>query len=244
MKITVWKCEHTGKLFEDVDLYRKHLRKLGRARRETSKLAVIAGERDSWWAEAYNTEMSIDEFPNWVIANQDRFWQEAKTKSWDWDKVGKTRRSVVCPVPRLLEFTVWNVRPSMNVSNSHGCPHNGVTNWGGRVEGAPRGYPGWQGRVEWLVAWRKEWDGVYIGGDLFREGRTRARTGTGGGGHMRWSDQHKCYVQSYGYEFQMFAADWPGIIRHIAKQQTLEIVAGTRKHTDFDFSQLLEEYAV
>lgn len=37
-----------------------------------------------------------------------------------------------------------------SVSNSHHCPFDGVTNWGGRVEGAPRYYPGWYGHISFF----------------------------------------------------------------------------------------------
>jgi hypothetical protein len=35
-----------------------------------------------------------------------------------------------------------------DVSNSHGCPINGHTNWGNRNPELPRSYPGWHGRIE------------------------------------------------------------------------------------------------
>ena len=93
-----------------------------------------------------------------IIANQDLFWAEAAAgDKHDWSIIGKTRKGVACPVPRLLEFTKFDLRWSDEVSNSHSCPVGGVENWGGRVKmpdgtDAPRGYPGWTGRVDWIVA--------------------------------------------------------------------------------------------
>ena len=103
---------------------------------------------------------------------------------------------------------------------------------------APHGYPGWTGRVEWIVAWPEEWDGWYLGGDLFAKGtfctgRQRANTGTGGGGGMRYSQKHKCHVQSFGYDFKLFAADWPGLARYMVKQQFVEVLQGSRESIEW-----------
>jgi hypothetical protein len=244
-QITVWKCDQTGKLFEDKVKYQSHLRKLARERNEKRKLAVIEAEANAWWNEAYNKEMTIQEWKQFVIANQNMFWAEAaKHDPYDWRHVGKMsgrrKNGVVCPVPELLEFTQFDVRWNPQVSNSHSCPHNGVTCWSSREaeDGRPRSYPGWSGRIEWIVKWPKEWDGFYLGSDLFsggtfRTGRQRAHTGTGGGGGMRYSEKHKCHVQSFGYDFRIFAADWPGMARHMAKQQLVEVLQGKRDSVDW-----------
>ena len=244
-KITVWKCDQTGKLFEDKTKYSSHLRKLARERATKRKLQAEASVVDAWWAQAYEREMTIREFPQWVMDNQDHFWSEAaRNRSWDWERVGRThsrrRGAVPCPIPRIVEFVKFDVSWCASVSNSHDCPHNGVMNWGGREKmpdgsPAPRGYPGWSGRVEWLVTWPEEWDGVYLGGDLFGScgnNRRRAYTGTGGGGGMRYNHKHQCHVQNFGYDFRMFAADWPGMARRLSKEQMVDVLAGRRDHMD------------
>ncbi len=245
-QITVWKCDNTGKLFEDKDKYQAHLRKLARERNTKRKLTVVEAEADAWWARAYETEMTIQEWKQFVINNQARFWAEAaKADPHDWSYVGKShnrrKSGVYCPIPELLEFTTFDVRWNPAVSNSHSCPHNGVTNWGGKeqIDGqlAPRNYPGWSGRVEWIVKWPEEWDGVYLGSDLFKGlfgqgGRQRAHTGTGGGG-MRYNEKHKCHTQSFGYDFRMYAADWPGMARAIAKEQMMQVLKGERTSIDW-----------
>jgi len=243
-QILVWKCDRTGKLFESKVTYQSHLRKLAREQNAKRKLTIKEAEANAWWSAAYEREMTIDEWRQFVIDNQGRFWAEAaKTDPYDWNYVGKShsrrKNGVVCPIPELLEFTTFDVHWNPCVSNSHSRPHNGVTNWGGReqVDGrpAPRGYPGWQGRVEWIVRWPKEWDGIYLGSDLFRDGyggRIRAYTGTGGGGGMRYSERHGCDVQSFGYDFRMYAADWPGMARVVGMRQFEEVLIGNRKHID------------
>jgi len=242
-QILVWKCDQTGKLFEDKNKYKGHLSKLARERNIKRKLTVMEAVADQKWAELYECEQTIEQWRDMVIANQDMFWAEAaKSDPYDWKQVGKThsrkKDAVVCPIPRLLEFTEFSVRWNPQVSNSHSCPHNGVQNWGNRDKNAPTSYPGWSGRVEWIVAWPKEWDGVYLGSDLFRGlfgngSRQRAHTGTGGGGGMRYSEKHGCHVQSFGYDFKLFAADWPGMARAEGMKQFNEVLKGQRNSVDY-----------
>jgi hypothetical protein len=246
-QILVWKCDQTGKLFEDQMKYKSHLRKLARERNTKRKLMVKDAEANAWWAEAYEREMTIDEWRQFVIDNQSRFWAEAaKADPYDWKHVGKLsgrKTGVVCPIPEILEFTEFSVRWNPKVSNSHSKPHNGVTNWSpswNPDKTAPTSYPGWSGRVEWIVRWPKEWDGVYLGSDLFRDGfnsRVRAYSGTGGGGGMRYSEKHGCHVQSFGYDFKMFAADWPGMARVVGMQQLDEVLKGQRHSIDYVLEQ-------
>lgn len=241
-QILVWKCDETGKLFEDKVKYQSHLRKLARERNVKRKLTVKEAEANAWWAKTYEREMTIDQWRQFVIDNQSRFWAEAaKSDPWDWKYVGtshsRRKNGVYCPVPELLEFTTFDVRWNPRVSNSHSRPHNGVTNWGAKDD-APKSYPGWTGRVEWIVRWPKEWGSVYLGGDLFRDGngasRVRAYSGTGGGGGMRYSEKHGCDVQSFGYDFRMFAADWPGMARVVAHNQLAEVLKGIRESIDYN----------
>lgn len=223
-QIICWKSETDGKIFEDKKKYQNHLRKLARVRLERKRIDIVEAGKDALWAELYEREQSLEEWAEMVIKKQDMFWAEAaKADPHDWSRIGKTYKKVAMPVPRLLEFTEFSLRWDDCVSNSHSCPHNGMTNWGGynTDKGAPRGYPGWRGHVEWIVAWPKEWDGVYLGSDLFKafggNSRARAHTGSGGGGGMKYSEKHKCWVQIFGYSFEIFAADWPGIARHYEK---------------------------
>ena len=244
-QITVWKCDQTGKLFEDQTKYTSHLRRLARERATKRKLTVIEAVANQKWSELYECEQTIEQWRDMVIANQDMFWAEAaKGDPHDWERVGKAhgrkKDRVVCPVPRLLEFERFDVRWNPEVSNSHSCPHNGVQCWSSQEakDGRPRSYPGWSGRAEWIVAWPKEWDGFYLGGDLFnggtfRTGRQRAHTGTGGGGGMRYSEKHKCHVQSFGYDFRMYAADWPGMARAEGMKQFAEVLSGDRRQVDY-----------
>lgn len=231
-QILVWKSDEDGKIFEDKAKYQKHLRKLATHRRAQRKLQIENDAADAVWAELYEREQSIEQWAQMVIDNQHLFWAEAaKGDPYDWERVGKKlgrgKNASVMPAPVLLEFTELNLRWSDCVSNTHSCPHNGVTNWSqSRPENAhlPKGYPGFTGSIQWMCAWPKEFGGIYLVSDLFscgsfRSGRQRAHTGTGGFRGEGYSEKHKCETQSSGYDFKLFAADWPGLARYYEKKR-------------------------
>lgn len=227
-QIIAWKSDADGKIFEDKAKYTAHIRKLARHRLAQKKLQIAESVKDAAWAELYDREQSLDDWMQMVIDNQHLFWAEAAAGDpYDWACVGKKhgrgKNAGNVPMPKVLKIT-HNMSWSESVSNSHSCPHNGVTNWGGRVEGAPRGYPGWTGRVDWIVEWPKEFDGIYLGSDLFSRGtfctgRQRAHTGTGGGGGGHFNKEFNTWCQSSGYSFSIFASDWPGMARYYEKRR-------------------------
>lgn len=231
--ITAYKSDTDGKIFEDKSKYTAHLRRLARHRNAQKKLQIAEAVKDAAWAELYEREQSIDDWMQMVIDNQHLFWAEAAAGDpYDWDGVGKKvcrgKNAAVMPLPRVLKIT-HQLRWSDSVSNSHACPRSGVTNWGGRVKlpdgsDAPRGYPGWQGQIEWLVEWPREFDGIYLGSDLFSRGtfstgRQRAHTGSGGGGGGHFNKEFNTWCQRPGYSFSIFASDWPGMARYYEKRK-------------------------
>ena len=142
-KVLAWKCPYTGELFEDEKKYKNHLAKLARYRREQRKLQIAEDAAQSWWTEFQNIEMDISELPKLIIENQDKFWAESnRTDRWNWQQIGQTRKGVIMPTPKLVKFTKFDLRWSDSVSNTHNCPKNGSTNWGGNRSDLPRGYPG------------------------------------------------------------------------------------------------------
>lgn len=234
--ITAYKCDQDGKIFEDKSKYTAHLRKLARHRNAQRKLKIAEAEKDKIWAELYEREQSIDDWMQMVIDNQHLFWAEAAAGDpHDWKcvgtKIGRGKNASVVPVPKVLKIT-HNMTWSDMVSNSHSCPVGGVTCWSSRehMDGRPRGYPGWTGRVDWVVEWPKELEGMYLGSDLFskgtfRSGRQRAHTGTGSGGGGRMSKEFGTWVQCPGYDFKIFASDWPGLARYHQKRKMWETLS-------------------
>jgi len=228
-QVLVWKSDADGKLFEDKLKYTAHLRKLARHRNAQRKLQIAESAKDAAWAELYEREQSIDDWCQMVIDNQHLFWAEAAAGDpYDWQNVGKKIRrgknAIAMPAPRLLKIT-HSLSWSDMVSNSHACPVGGVQCFSSHEasDGRPRGYPGWRGRIDWLVAWPKEFDGFYLGCDLFsrgsfQSGRQRAHTGSGGGGGMHFNKEFDTWCQRPGYDFSIFASDWPGLTRYREKQ--------------------------
>ena len=228
--ITAYKSDVDGKIFEDKSKYQAHLRTLARHRNAQRKLQVAEAVKDAAWAELYEREQSIDDWCQMVIDNQHLFWAEAAAGDpRDWECVGKKhgrgKNAMVVPAPKLLKIT-HDLRWSDMVSNSHSCPVGGVTCWSSyeAKDGRPRGYPGWTGRIDWLVEWPKELDGYFLGGDLFsrgtfQSGRQRAHTGTGGGGSGHFNREFNTWCQRPGYDFRIYASDWPGLARYYQKRK-------------------------
>lgn len=214
--ITAYKCDETGKLFEDKALYRKHLAKIARHRRAQAKLQLAEEARENTWLEIRSTISSISELEQFIVDHQDKFWAEAAMSAgstYEWSKVGKaTRKGVIMPIPKLIRFTKFNLAWSKGVSNSHNCPKGGKTNWGSYNKGAPTGYPGWEGTATWEIEWPTVFDGWYHGSDLFGGDNVCIHTGSGGGGGMKAvPDDPKVGIQTFSYSIQIFAADWPGL---------------------------------
>ena len=219
--ITAYKCEHTGKLFESKEKYQSHLRKLSRIRSIRRKIQVVENSRADFFRGLQNTIATIEELEKAIIEHQNMFWADAAvSESWSWSEVGKKHRGVHVPVPKLIKFTSFNFSFSPKVSNSHSCPRDGVTNWGGSDKSAPRHYPGWSGRVEWQIAWPEELDGMYPGSDLFKGRNCCIHTGTTSGGGMKKG------VQTFGYEAEIFASDWPKMYEKTSKQRMWEALEG------------------
>jgi hypothetical protein len=228
--ITAYKSDADGKIFEDKAKYQAHLRTLARHRNAQRKLQIAEAEKDAAWAELYEREQSLDDWMQMVIDNQHLFWAEAAIGDWHaWERVGKKigrgKNAIVMPTPKVLKIT-HSLRWNDNVSNSHSCPHNGVTNWSpswNKDKTVPTGYPGWVGHIDWLVEWPEELEGMYLGSDLFakgtfRTGRQRANTGSGGGGGGHFNKEFNTWCQNPRYDFKLFAADWPGLARYHQKR--------------------------
>lgn len=125
----------------------------------------------------------------------------------------------------------WEIYWNDNVSNSHSCPSDGVTNWGGDKkfdDGTPypTGYPGWTGRV-WVRY--DNFDHKKWGSDPFD--RTLLHTGGGGAGSYNgpWTAIASQYYKTYGHrdnrnsiikrpdvyswDFRIYAQDFPEVAK-------------------------------
>ena len=214
MKIEVYKCKYTGKLFELEDRadYLKHTRKAREKRKAEQELARIRKEFKDWFAAEKEKIVHVDMIVPWVMSNQ-KYLMKA------WNSFQEAKNSIFRDdFYDTDEFTsmTMDFRYSDFVSNSHSCPRNGVQNWGGDKklpDGslAPTGYPGWSGNFESTLKRDKKHNSSYPTGAFMRW--LDIQVGSGGGGN-----------EHTGYDFKIFLADWPGLQVQVEDEERDRIV--------------------
>lgn len=191
MKILVNKCPDTGKLFEDDEEYKKYRRQLLREKRAAERYETEKAEALQWITDEKLKISKVEQIPVWVLEHQAKL-MEIYNKYGPAYYEGKFVKEDI-----FTKFEFRNVRFNYLVSNTHSCPHNGVTNWHCNND-KPRGYIGWQGRIEGALSrpHSKRSTYPYTGFCKF----LGIHTGTGGGGNSSW-----------GFDIKIFLADWPGL---------------------------------
>ena len=210
--IQAWKCLKTGKLFESKRAYKKHRAALAVEARH--QLVMARGRRnyERDLAELVSVERSLPELMAALIAEQHKFWPQARL-AHDW-MYG--RKKDITKFPELVSATLISMNYRDRVSNSHCCPRGGITNWSGHAD-KPRGYPGWLGRIDFKYRWAKKGAGYYPGNALFQV--IGVQTGSGGGGLAVPDENDANYIiQSHSYSVEIFAHDHPGLWRYHARQ--------------------------
>ena len=193
-KVTMWKCPFTGKLFETRRKYINHLKKL-RARR-TMRRRQLKLEREA----RANMDAKIAALR--TAADIEKFIVE------DFHDIllatyGRKKFAIIKQM-NIEFFEFERIRYNERESNSHNCPRNGVTNWGGYNDkkGAPRGYPGFGGQVKWKVTGPKRADHGSFDSRIEMDRALKyigVHVGTG------------CPGWDGNISFQFFVDDFPGI---------------------------------
>lgn len=188
---TAFKCPWTNEVFGTKKGYVNHLKVL----REDRIHQGIRNRIQHKIFEEFINQGSFEKIIEWIETHPEFFFDRVVQRGRD----GWRDRREHLREKFWIKITYLDVNWSNTVSNSHSCPRIGVTNWGGRdtlKDGspAPRGYPGWGGRIEFQLS-----HDLGFGSDIFRN--TGIHTGTGGG----TSDNR------YGYDVKFFASDWPGL---------------------------------
>lgn len=159
-----------------------------------------------WFSENFwNKVRSIDQLKAAIIHHGNIFADNGKKNYF-------TSRKKLKPTPPIRIKTL--TLSFCNASNTHYCPHNGITNWD-RNKDLPTSYLGWVGRFGYFVQSYKDQTYYYPGGsDLWNN--TRINTGTGGGG-----GSYLNYEQYFEYDVILFADDWPLLKLEYEKAITL-----------------------
>ena len=150
-KITVWKCPHSGQLFEDEILYRKHL---GILKRQRARARLYQGFMDAV-DSVVQGEMeckNAQELCEHVLAHSKEYMTKGALRdSFSTEFRTALRMGHEIQFPKYTGMKIYRARWSDSCSNSHGAPRGKRTNWGGNEKGEPRGYPGWtsQFRIWW-----------------------------------------------------------------------------------------------
>ena len=204
MKIVVNKCRYTGTLFESDTDYTNHLAALRRERAADRKAANLRNTFFDWLKAEKELLISIDMVVPWILENQRTIMdacnagiQPKRGSLSFWNG-----RDKLYPTDKIVELKMVSARYSDSVSNTHSCPDDGVTNWGGQVKGAPRGYPGWQCRFEGKTERLQKHMGQYPSSRILN--LVGVKTGTGGGGNESW-----------GYDAEIFLSDWPQLSQEL-----------------------------
>jgi len=186
-------CPWTSDLFSTKRGYVNHLGKLRKTRMHARSRRIIKQKRFDDLAN----QPTMDKLINWIHINPEFFFDNALSSAWQQDRqqdrVNKMRADYWIKIFNL------DVNYSESVSNSHSCPKNGVSNFGGREcfpdgKPRPRGYPGFRGKIIFQLSHNLGW-----ASDVMKN--TGLHIGSGGGsGNLM-----------YHYEFNLFLDDFPVI---------------------------------
>ena len=200
MKITVNKCPHTGKLFEDEQEYFKHLRRERTRRTNEKRYQDYKDNFQDWLRDEKEKIATLSDIPEWIIENQVRLYESYNAihpRGWSLFKVGDN-----------IQDLKLEMKYSRRVSNTHSKPRNGVTNWACNND-LPIGYEGFTGDMHAIV--KKAPKSKFSISDLL--GFVDIHTGSGGSSNGL----------DYGYECRIYLSDWPSL----EQQLTINKLKGT-----------------
>lgn len=189
-QITAWKCDYTGKIFEDVISYRAHLRELARKRQADSKQIK----------EAFNSLSNVTN----ILDLSDKLNEVAREyyKNYNID------------IDIKFEFNIWY---NDSVSNTHCCPQGGELNFC-QESHLPTGYPGFNGQIKWYIS-KKTYDLLQSFPHLRINnflGACLIYTGTGSTGSTGSDFPSPGWNKNVAgvYDVKLFSADFPNLVGH------------------------------
>lgn len=191
-----YQCPWTSNLYATKAAYTKHLRDLRKSRMHRRAREIKHQKLLSQMWHQPDWQSVVD----WVHLHGEVFFDIASRASMG--NYGKVDHNIRADFKVTITYLQLNWTNS--ASNSHCRPVGGVTNWG-TDKNKPKGYPGWQGRIEYKLSHER---GFGFSSDCWKG--TRLHTGSGG----------SCGT-GVGYDVTLFAEDWPGP----SLDQTMSILA-------------------
>jgi uncharacterized C2H2 Zn-finger protein len=189
---TAFKCPWTNKIFSTKKSYVTHLKVL----REDRIHRNIRNRIKQKMFDELTNQDSFEKIIQWIETHPEFFFDRIVHN----DHLGRRDSREHLRDKFWIKMTYLDVSWSETVSNSHSCPRGGVTCWSSHEakDGRPRGYPGWDGRIEFQLS-----HDLGFGNDIFRN--IGIHTGTGGG----------IRENRYGYDVKFFASDWPALEKSV-----------------------------
>lgn len=197
MIVSAYKCAATGELFEDEKKYKSHLRRMRYASNKERKRLFIINSFNEWLAAEKENINSVDMIAPWILENQRKLMDAVNTGLLTGDFSMFSIGEKFYDTDELTDLSFKNINYKDRVSNTHDCPHNGVTNFFCK-NNLPQGYPGYRGQLEGRLKREKKYMSEYPFSNILN--LVRVLTGSGGGGNAH-----------FGWEVSIFLDDWPGI---------------------------------
>lgn len=214
--ITEYRCVLDGTIFEDLEKYQEHLRKHVSDYLGDKKVYIT---KEFWENEFWNKVKSLDQLRIALLKHAETIGLNGIVN----ERFYRNKRPETPPI--LKKISIFEFNYNRVTSNTHSCPHNGVTNWRGCPE-IPRGYPGFEGRIVYYVEWYSKWQKLCPGGSNMWK---NTRIYTESGGYIGFNsydlkNKNSKGLQNFVYDVKIFLDDWPAMKEAFLKAQTLCIL--------------------
>jgi len=146
-KITAWKCPHTGKLFDDEGVYKRHLKTLSRLRCRAREHQLVVDSVDAVMTAGRECK-NAQELCEYILKHSKEYMLTGMWRSFNGSAINEALKlGHQIHWPKFTGIKFHHVRWNDKLSNTHAAPRGKKTNWGGNEIGVSRGYPGWGGNI-------------------------------------------------------------------------------------------------